>query len=1260
MKLRMNTLYKFLLIIICSAISTISHGQFTVDFSASTVTACAGEPINFTDLSFSPGGVTSWVWDFGDGNSSMSQNPTHAYTAAGTYTVILTANNGSSSLDEVKLNYITINPLPQPSFTLSNPPCTLPASVSVSNVTPTSGVSYQWNFGNGQTSTAQNPTNPSYSTEGTFNVQLTVTNTSTGCSNSTSQALNIFNYNTAFTPSETTVCAGSSVSFTDNSSPGTNSYAWTFGNGQNSTFSSPTVVYNNPGTYTVTLTSQNTLNGCSDVATQVITVIDAQVPSLSPSLTIGCNPSTVTFTNTSNFNGTFNWNFGNGNTFIGENPPAQTYSMEDYNEYPYPLSDSFGVIIYSTDENGCTSFQAYPNLISIYNIVPTFTSDVREGCEDLPVTFTDNSYSPIPGFPINSWQWTFGNGQTFTGQNPPTQLYSEGEYDVSLTVSTAMGCTTTVDSLEFIQVGVPPDVLFTADPDTLCARQTGTFVNLTTVSVPSDPSDFIYYWYLGNQGPYGDFEPNNTPITDTGAIDITLIVSFRGCRDTLTLEDEMYIHAPLVQFSTPGILCNPGIPVDVTINEYSILGQAGDSVAVFWNLGDGTTLNYDDTDAWLNNNQSFNHTYTEYGDYEIQQKIWNFETGCVDSLSSVLSINYFALNLDFFNDSICFGDTSEFQWGFQSIAFYPITQYNYVADVDSILGYSYNMGEISNPDACYFGSTGNHQIQVNATNSLGCQASVTETVYVAPLPEAEIGPIQVAGCVPTLATFTDASTSVSGIPIVDYNWTFNGVSPVSGNGQATINTIVDTTGIHTAMLEVTDALGCTNTATLQTNFLEPIANFDAPEVICNNSTFTTPNLSSNYTASEWYFNGVLMSTDTDGNFTVSHPVNPTVLSYSDSITLVVTDANGCTSEMTIPVITSSPNADFDYSFTGSNVDEFGNFACPSVFAAFADQSQSYGDVVSWSWDFGDGKFSSLQNPSNTYVFAGTYTSSLTIEDEFGCQSTIVYDDYLTINGPSGTFDVGPAGTPCDPNYLFSSLTLNNVSNVEWFPGNGSSFNSLTGDEYIYAAAGTYFPYVTITDNNNCAVTYYLDTLNVQFGNLNAAFTATPSELNWGEPLVVVNQSTGGNGGIVNNNWTFGTDNFNNQSSQFNYLFNEAGELQILLIVTDAIGCIDSAWISVNVTDNLELPNVFSPNGDGVNDVLRIRDNAYGEYEVVILNRWGNEMSRAYIVNDDYLWDGKTQNGTIATEGVYFYFVNGKLRDGKANEDHGFFHLVIPE
>ncbi len=1233
-----------------------AYSQLIVDFSATPLTACVGQQISFTDLSTSPGGVVSWVWDFGDGNSSLTQNPTHAYTAAGTYTVILTANNGSTSVSEVKANYILVHPLPQPSFTLSNPPCTLPASVSVSNVSPASGVSYQWNFGNGQTSTAQNPPNINYPNEGSYNVQLTVTNSSTGCTNNTSQTLNIFNYTTAFSYSPQVVCVGTPVTFTSNSSPGTNSFNWSFGNGQTSAGANPSATYNTAGTYTVTLNSQNTTIGCSGQATQTITVINAQAPSMTPSLTIGCNPQEITFINTSNFDGTFSWAFGNGNTYQGTNPPPQQYSMPQYNQFPYPESESFSVFLYSTDANGCVSGQAYPNLITIYNLFPLFEVDVYEGCEDLLSTFTDLSTSPIPGFPINAWQWNFGNGQSSNQQNPPTQTYSEGVYDVSLTISTANGCSITLDSLELIQVGIPPNVLFTVGPDTICARQTLDFVNLSSVSVPSTSDDFEYEWYIGSQGPYGEFEPNDVPVTDTGLLDITLIVYFRGCPDTLVLEDIVYVHAPLVQFSAPSILCNPAVPVEITISENSILGQIDDSVAVFWSLGDGTTYNYDSETAWQNNNQSFNHTYNNYGDYVIQQKIWNYRTGCVDSLSSALVINYFALNLNFPNDSSCVNSNTNFSWNYESILNYGPVFFYYLVDENISLGNSAN-SNITNPYFYAFDEIGWHQITVGATNAVGCEAIVTEPVYVAALPQAQIGDINVSGCLPSTIVFQDASTSVSGVPINGFQWTFEGETPGAGNGLSEFSINIESTGTYTISLVITDDLGCVDSTTQQLVIQEPLANFELPLVICNNGLLNLTNLSSSYEFSAWYWNGVLMSEENNPSFTISHPSDPAITFYTDEITLVVSDANGCSDEITLSVIVSSPNANFSYDLIGANVDEEGNFSCPSVFGMFTDQSDSYGAITSWNWDFGDGKSSTLQNPNNTYVFAGTYTSSLTIEDEYGCESSISFVDFLVINGPSGEFNWEPAGTLCDPNYDFQVIALNSVSQVEWFPGNSSSFISNTGGPYTYPSAGVYAPYVIITDENNCSVTYMLDTLTVFFGNLNASFWVNPTEINWGAPLLIVNESTGGIGGIVNNNWTIGSDNFNNQSPQFTYLTNDLGQVGILLIVTDSLGCIDSAWLSIFVTDNLEFPNVFSPNGDGVNDYFVIKDNAYKEYEVVILNRWGNEMSRTYVVDDNYLWDGKAQNGEWATEGVYFYVVKGLLRDGTPQQDHGYFHLV---
>src|SRR5688500_19860441 len=86
-----------------------TFSQLDANFSATPLVACVGTPVNFTDLS--TGTVVSWAWNFGDGNTSNLENPTHTYSAAGTYNITLTVSNGSTSVAEVKANYITINPL---------------------------------------------------------------------------------------------------------------------------------------------------------------------------------------------------------------------------------------------------------------------------------------------------------------------------------------------------------------------------------------------------------------------------------------------------------------------------------------------------------------------------------------------------------------------------------------------------------------------------------------------------------------------------------------------------------------------------------------------------------------------------------------------------------------------------------------------------------------------------------------------------------------------------------------------------------------------------------------------------------------------------------------------------------------------------------------------------------------------------------------------------------------------------------------------
>ena len=150
----------------------------TAQFSANPTSGVAPLVVQFTDSS--TGSPTSWSWNFGDGGTATTQSPSHTYSAAGVYTVSLTATNASGSDPEVKNNYITVTapptaPTAQFSATPTSGQAPLPVQFTdASTGTPTS---WAWNFGDGGTATTQSPSH-TYGTAGVYTVTLTATNAS--------------------------------------------------------------------------------------------------------------------------------------------------------------------------------------------------------------------------------------------------------------------------------------------------------------------------------------------------------------------------------------------------------------------------------------------------------------------------------------------------------------------------------------------------------------------------------------------------------------------------------------------------------------------------------------------------------------------------------------------------------------------------------------------------------------------------------------------------------------------------------------------------------------------------------------------------------------------------------------------------------------------------------------------------------------------------------------------------------------------------
>ncbi|MDO9540004.1 MAG: PKD domain-containing protein [Methanocalculus sp.] len=221
---------------------------------------------------------TSWSWSFGDGNTSTAQNPTHTYVAAGTYTVSLTATNAQGSDTETKTGYITVSEPGAPpvaNFTGTPTSGTRPLSVVFTDTSTGTPTSWSWTFGDGNSSTLQNPTHQ-YVTAGIYTVTLTATNAGGSDTETKTGYITVSEPGTPpvanFTGTPTSGTRPLSVVFTDNSTGTPTSWSWSFGDGSTSTAQNPTHTYVTAGTYTVSLTATNA-NGSNTVTkTNYITI----------------------------------------------------------------------------------------------------------------------------------------------------------------------------------------------------------------------------------------------------------------------------------------------------------------------------------------------------------------------------------------------------------------------------------------------------------------------------------------------------------------------------------------------------------------------------------------------------------------------------------------------------------------------------------------------------------------------------------------------------------------------------------------------------------------------------------------------------------------------------------------------------------------------------------------------------------------------------------------------------------------------------
>ncbi len=311
------------------ALAATTPAQLDAEFSATPLSGSQPLEVAFTDLS--TGDPLIWVWSFGDGTTSFEQHPTHVYEVAETttFSVSLLVSTGFPTSTETKTDYITVTPAPLVvDFDASPPSGVQPLEVAFTDLSAGAPVdSWLWDFGDGATSPAQHPTHTYVvATPTTFDVSLTV---SFGPQQETLTKRDLVSVSPAplaadFTASTTAGVNPLTVDFTDTTTGGAPSgWLWDFGDGDVSTQQHPTHVFDDPGTWTVSLTVS--LGPQQDTVTMpdLVTVEPAPLaPDFTAAPVSGPTPLTVAFTDTTTGGApdAWLWDFGDGGTSTLQHP----------------------------------------------------------------------------------------------------------------------------------------------------------------------------------------------------------------------------------------------------------------------------------------------------------------------------------------------------------------------------------------------------------------------------------------------------------------------------------------------------------------------------------------------------------------------------------------------------------------------------------------------------------------------------------------------------------------------------------------------------------------------------------------------------------------------------------------------------------------------------------------------------------------------------------------------------------------------------
>jgi gliding motility-associated-like protein len=509
-------------------------------------------------------------------------------------------------------------------------------------------------------------------------------------------------------------------------------------------------------------------------------------------------------------------------------------------------------------------------------------------------------------------------------------------------------------------------------------------------------------------------------------------------------------------------------------------------------------------------------------------------------------------------------------------------------------------------------------------------------------------------------SLTATTSGQNGVPPYTYNWSFNASgTPSVGVGASTSITFPNS-GTETLYSIVTD--NCGNQSSASVNITvnpspTPIITGDTEYCIGQTASISTGSFSS-YSWS----NGASVQ-------------NTNVTDADNSITVTVTNANGCTGTSPpfnvteVNTITHSETIEvcqgqsatihgntetvaglYEQTFLTGGCDSTASItlvvnALPAITASATETdvcdggsttlSANGGDTYIWDNGLGGGQNHTVSPVSTTtYIVTGT--------DLNGCENTDQIE--ITVN-PLPSVGAGADQTICEGEEV--TLSGSGADSYAW------DNSVLDGSPFVPGSTNTYT--VIGTDANGCENTATV-TVNVS-PQPNANFTATPTA--GLSPLEVDFTDNSSNG--TSYEWNFGngqTETTGTPTNQFT-TYSESGSYQVVLTVTNGT-CSDNMSVIILVDDlplSYIIPNVFTPNEDGSNDLLHMDIKNAASLEMEIFNRWGNLVGVVNSTDSEKGWNGQNINtGQPVSDGVYFYTYKIVDLNGEEIEGHQFVHL----